>query len=350
MQNPVLENRKTWLAYLSSWILVACIYVLQLALTTNVPLYKITGESLIVNGLFAAMGIVLWYPLFYGKPENEKTANFIIRHIFACLTAVGIWIGILYLLLYGVFGSDPDYRTYLNESLVLKAATGILYYWLIILAYYLLLFYRNMKKGLVKEAELKTLVKESELSSLKSQINPHFLFNSLNSISSLTMIHPEKAQEMIIKLSEFLRYSISNKDENLTTLLAELENMNRYVDIEKIRFGERLNIVQQIDKEALELKLPGLILQPVMENAVKYSIYQITGKTDIELVCKSQPGLLFITVKNPYDPDAGLNKGAGFGLQNIRNRLRIIYNRDDLMDIQKDLHFFEIRIAIPQPA
>ena len=348
MQNPVLENRKTWIAYLSAWILVTCIYVLPLSLTTDLPLYKIIGESLIVNGLFAAMGLALWFPLFYGKPENERTDNFIIRHIFACLVAVGIWIGVQYALLYGIFGADPAYRTYLKGSVMQKAVTGVLYYWLIILVYYLLVFYRNMKKSLVKEAELKTLVKESELSSLKSQINPHFLFNSLNSISSLTMIHPEKAQEMIIKLSEFLRYSISNKDENLTSLRSELENVNRYIDIEKIRFGERLYVEQHIDPEALDLRLPGLILQPLIENALKYSIYEVTGQTNIVLMCKAQPGVLFISVKNPYDPDSDLKKGAGFGLQNIRNRLRIIYSRDDLMVLQKDMQVFEIRIAIPQ--
>jgi len=227
---------------------------------------------------------------------------------------------------------------------------GILYYWLIILVYYLLIYYRNMKISLVRESELKTLIREAELSSLKSQINPHFLFNSLNSISSLTMIHPEKAQEMIIKLSEFLRYSISNKDENLTTLLAELENVNRYIDIEKIRFGDRLQVMQKIDPDALELRLPGLILQPVIENAVKYSVYGLTGQTDIELICKSQPDVLFITLRNSYDPDADLKKGEGFGLQNIRNRLRIIYNRDDLMAVQKEQRVFEIRIVIPQLA
>ena len=94
MQNPLLENRKTWLAYFSTWFLVACIYVLPLALTTGMPWYKIVWESLIVNGLFAATGLVLGFPLFYGKPENEKTGNFIIRHFFACLTVVAMWIGI----------------------------------------------------------------------------------------------------------------------------------------------------------------------------------------------------------------------------------------------------------------
>ncbi len=219
---------------------------------------------------------------------------------------------------------------------------------MIILVYYLIILYNNNKENLVKEAELKALVKESELSSLKSQINPHFLFNSLNSISSLTMIEPSKAQEMIIKLSEFLRYSISNKEEKLTALDQEIGNINRYLDIEKIRFGKRLKVDMKINDTCKKLKLPGLILQPLIENAVKYGVYESIEESTIEMTANCNSSALSIMIRNAWDPDYLSNKGEGIGLINIRSRLQILYNRDDLITIRKDPAYFEVNIIFPQ--
>ncbi|MBN1158003.1 MAG: histidine kinase [Bacteroidales bacterium] len=348
MQNPLLKNRNSTIAYFFVWLIVICIHTVLLSLYVRIPVHIAAAESLTANVLFAAIGLGLWFPLLYGKPSNEKAFNFIIRHVFACLTTVALWLLIQYLILYSLFHSDTGYTDYLKSSIPWKSAAGILYYWLIILAYYLLVYYSNMKNSLVNEARLETLVRESELNSLKSQINPHFLFNSLNSISSLTMIHPEKAQEMIIKLSDFLRYSVANRDEKFTTLREELENIHRYLDIEKIRFGKRLSVHETVDEASLDMKLPGLILQPLIENAVKYSIYENTEPSAIELVCKPQPDVLLITVRNQYDPEMRQPRGAGLGLQNIKSRLKIIYNREDLMAIRKENNIFEIRIVIPQ--
>jgi LytS/YehU family sensor histidine kinase len=195
---------------------------------------------------------------------------------------------------------------------------------------------------------LKTLVKESELNSLKSQINPHFLFNSLNSISSLTLIEPGKAQEMIIKLSEFLRYTTSKKEEKLTTLDEEINNINRYLDIEKVRFGKRLSLKQEINASCLKHKLPGLILQPLIENAVKYGVYESTEESTIEIICTCNSTALSVVIRNAWDPDFQYNKGEGIGLRNIRSRLSILYNRDDLFFIRKDNNIFEVNIIFPQ--
>jgi LytS/YehU family sensor histidine kinase len=219
---------------------------------------------------------------------------------------------------------------------------------MIILAYYLLLFYQNFREKVVKESELKTLIKESELSSLKSQINPHFLFNSLNSISSLTIISPDKAREMIIKLSDFLRYSISHNDEQITSLKEELQNINRYLDIEKIRFGDRLKIVEDIDEQCLDKKLPGLILQPLIENAVKYGIYESIDQAKVEISTSCNEEVLKIKIKNDYDPDFIAKKGEGIGLKNIKNRLSIIYKNDNLMIINKLDNTYEVTIIFPQ--
>jgi len=348
MHNPFLSNGRSFYSYIGIWIIVILLHVILLAVSEQISFAFALADSLISNILYCAIGLGLWYPIFFGKSRNENLISLIINNLFACLVTVGIWIGISYFLLFSLFSSNQEYIDFLRKSIAWRAGIGLLYYSVIILVYYLIIYNRNIKENQVKEAELKALVKESELNSLKSQINPHFLFNSLNSISSLTMIQPAKAQEMIIKLSEFLRYSISNKEEKLTTLRDEIGNINRYLDIEKIRFGKRLKIKQEIDEACFNMKLPGLILQPLIENAVKYGVYESIDESVIELICTCNSTALAITIRNTCDPDFVNKRGEGIGLKNIRSRLRLLYNQDDLLLITRDTNNYEVKVLFPQ--
>jgi sensor histidine kinase YesM len=319
-----------------------------LTFSGNLLLLPAITDSVISNLMFAAIGLGLWFPIFFGKTEDEKLLNTIINNVVGGIVAVSFWLGLSYFVLTSLFNTDTAYINFLRSSVPWRAGIGLLYYEVMILVYYLMIFYKNNKENQLKEAELKALVKESELKSLKSQINPHFLFNSLNSISSLTMIEPAKAQEMIIKLSEFLRYTTSHKEERLTSLDEEISNINRYLEIEKIRFGKRLTVKQNIDPSCCNMKLPGLILQPLLENAVKYGVYESTEGSLIEILTSCNSSALSIIIRNQWDPDFQSNKGEGVGLRNIRSRLRIMYNRDDLFIIKKDHNIFEVNIIFPQ--
>jgi two-component system, LytTR family, sensor kinase len=348
MLNPILNDRKVLLSYWGIWLLVIIFHAFLLFLTNHIlPLVAIT-DAAISNLLFGVMGIGLWFPFFYSKPENGKAINTIVNHLIVCIVTVGFWVGATYFLLITIYSADQPYINFMRMSIPWRVGIGILFYEVIVLVYYLFILIQKNKERLLKEAELKALIKESELSALKSQINPHFIFNSLNSISSLTIIEPSKAREMIIKLSDFLRYSISNKEEKLTSLEEELNNLNRYLDIEKIRFGKRMTVKQNIEPACRHLKLPGLILQPLVENAVKYGIYENTGESVIELSAFCNSELLSIALTNFYDPDFQAKKGEGIGLKNIRSRLHIIYNNDDLLHVAKSQDKFEVTVIFPQ--
>jgi two-component system LytT family sensor kinase len=348
MQNPILTSRKTFYTYLGMWVLVIVFHIFLLSITEKISLLSKIVDAVISNLLYGAIGLGLWFPIFFGKSDKEKFINMAINNVVGGIVAVSFWLGLSYFMLVSVFNTDPVYLDFLRKSVPWRAGIGILYYEVLILVYYLIIFYGNIEENKLKEAELKTLVKESELNSLKSQINPHFLFNSLNSISSLTMIEPGKAQEMIIKLSEFLRYTLSKKEEKLTSLEEEISNINRYLDIEKIRFGKRLTVKQEIEPSCRKLKLPGLILQPLLENAVKYGVYESTEESVIEIISDCNSFALSLVIRNAWDPDSQSNKGEGIGLKNIRSRLRILYNRDDLLFIRKDHKSYEVNIIFPQ--
>lgn len=348
MNNPLFSNRKSFITYVAIWMLVMCVHILLLIVTEGLPWVDAVADSFVSNILFAAIGLGLWFPVFFSRTDNQKLLNALINHLSACTVALAIWLSMLYFILFSTFSDQPLYLEFLRRSMPWRAGIGVLFYGLMIMVYFLIIYYRSLRENALKEAELKALVKESELNSLKSQINPHFLFNSLNSISSLTMIQPAKAQEMIIKLSEFLRYSISNKVEKLTTLKDEIGNIYRYLDIEKIRFGKRLSIVVNSDENCHGMKLPGMILQPLVENAVKYGVYESTEESLLEITCACSAVALFITIRNAYDPDFLYKKGEGIGLRNIRSRMQIMYGRDDLMQISKDKSHYEVRIIFPQ--
>jgi two-component system, LytTR family, sensor kinase len=348
MFNPIIKERAYLIAYSGIWCVIAIIHILMLTLFQGFSLGMALTESVITNLLLALIGLGLWFPVFFSNLEKESIVNFIIKHLVACALAVGLWVMTDYAILNAFFASHVEYKQFLVSSLPWRAGIGALFYGSIILVYYLIINYQNFKDKVTREAELKALIRESELNSLKSQINPHFLFNSLNSISSLTMISPEKAQEMIIKLSEFLRYSLSNKDEKLTTLRDEIANLTRYLDIEKVRFGKRLNVINNINENCFDHKLPGLILQPLVENAIKYGVHESIDKTDIELSCTCNERNLRVSVRNQYDAEFHYKKGAGIGIQNIRSRLKIMYGRDDLLSIVKSGNTFEVTIVFPQ--
>ncbi len=348
MNNPLYGNRTYFYLYAGIWTLIAVVHLIILANYHVFGIEIALSEAVVANFIIALLGLSLWYPVFYISYRRSNILISIFQQIFMSVIASGLWFGITYLFLATTFRENHAYISYLKESVPWRLAAGLLYYFLIVLFYNLIIYYQNFKEKVISEGELKALIKESELNSLKSQINPHFLFNSLNSISSLTIVSPERAREMIIKLSEFLRYSLSKDEEQLTTLGQEINNVNRYLDIEKIRFGDRLNIITSIKDECLNKKLPWLILQPVIENAIKYGVYENIEDSMIELSCWCTEEVLRLSVRNNFDSELIVNRGEGIGLQNIRHRLKIIYSSDNLLKVNNTDGIFEVVFTFPQ--
>ena len=348
MLNPILKNRKYSLGYLAAWLLIAITQIGMVSYFYKGNIWVSVGESLVFNSLYALIGIGIWYPVYYTDLENNKITNFLTNHLASSSLAVGIWLWLGYISLSAIFQDNTNYIEHLSNTIPSRVGFGFLFYILLTSNYYLIIYYQNFKEKLLGESELKALVKESELSSLKSQINPHFLFNSLNSISSLTMVSPKKAQDMVINLSDFLRYSLSNKNETLTGFDNELKNIERYLKIEKIRFGKRLQVQKQIQDSTLNMLIPGLILQPIVENAIKYGVYESTDEANILIESTNTTNTLEVIVSNEYDPDFLVKKGAGIGLRNVISRMKILYGRDDLVKIEKSENVFEITLHFPQ--
>jgi sensor histidine kinase YesM len=340
-------NKVNSLIYSVAWIAIILAHALILHYQYGLGTYHAMADSLVFNFNFALLGLGIWYIARYNDLSKTSILVFILNHFFSMAFLVIIWLFISNLILRNLI-VDDHYLTFLDMSFAWRIINGLLYYALIALIYYVFIYYANFQKKIKSEAELKTLVKEAELTSLKNQINPHFLFNSLNSISSLTITNPEKAREMLVKLSELMRYSLKTNHNDKSSLNIELDNIEKYIALEKVRFGNKLEYVKDIDEECCSLLLPNMILQPLFENAIKHGIYESTEIVIIKVICKRINNVLQIFIENNFDPSGKPIKGEGIGLENIKKRLAIIYKSPNLLKTEIISNKFIARLLIPQ--
>ena len=198
-----------------------------------------------------------------------------------------------------------------------------------------------------QQTDASVLLKEAELFKLRQQLQPHFLYNSLNSISALIMIAPDKAQDMIGKLSDFLRSSVRRESEDTLPVEEELRYIQSYLAIESVRFGDRLQV--HFEKEYTDdARIPPFLLQPILENAIKFGLYGKTGTVTIIIHIVLEGPLLTITITNPFDASMQPPKGTGFGLQGVQRRLYLLYARADLLETSKVDQNFTTILKIPQ--
>jgi two-component system, LytTR family, sensor kinase len=180
-------------------------------------------------------------------------------------------------------------------------------------------------------------------------LQPHFLFNSLNSINALIGSQPQKARTMIQQLSDFLRGTLKKEDNQWISLEEELQHLDLYLEIEKVRFGHRLSTEISKAMDGQQIQLPAMLLQPVVENAIKFGLYDTTGDITITIDAKKDDGHLVLQVTNPFDPEtASPRKGTGFGLSSVQRRLYLLFARADLLETEVREQLFITTIKIPQ--
>lgn len=344
--NPKLV-RKQLLLYFILWGVLELIHFVLLISFYHINWVNALADSFIFNTIFALIGIGLKYAVPFFDLRKNQWFELLTQHLTGISLTTIIWFFSGDYLLSQIFSDDKIYLEFLHNSQTIRVLTGIFLYSLTMILFYLADTFEELQQRNARESQLYAQLKESELNLLRSQIRPHFLFNSLNSISALTLSDPGKAQEMIIKLSEFMRYSLNIGDEAMSTLDKELYHIQLYLDIEKIRFGKKLNIVNNIENDCLDCKLPAMILQPLVENAVKYGVYESTSTSNIYINTKCEKTHMFIYVINDYDPEGAIRKGTGTGLKNVARRLQTVYGIQNLINIHKSDRIFEVEIKIP---
>jgi two-component system, LytTR family, sensor histidine kinase AlgZ len=191
------------------------------------------------------------------------------------------------------------------------------------------------------------LARDAELRALRAQINPHFLFNSLNSISALTSIDGERAREMCLLLADFLRLTLGTGEKTVIPFSDELDLLEKFLAIEKVRFGSRLRMEENIAEDAKRCMIPALLLQPLLENAVSHGIASMADGGLVRLEARVQEGRMVIAVENDRDEEAPSRKRNGVGLKNVRSRLEARYGNEATFRIEPGEDKFRVSMSFP---
>jgi two-component system sensor histidine kinase AlgZ len=269
------------------------------------------------------------------------------NHLAAGVVAALFWIVVAKVLGLGLSRYYATVNERFSPQLPLLFGLGVLLYMLSVALHYVLLSFESSKESESREHEARTLAREAEIKALKAQINPHFLFNSLNSIAALATVDGLRARDMCIKLSDFLRNTLSLGEKHSISLADELALAQAYLAVEQVRFGSRLRIELKTDSGCDDCIVPPLFLQPLVENAVKHGIAGLVNGGTIRLEAHCENGWLQLTVQNEFDPEAPPAQRLGLGLQNVRNRLRAVYENQARIDTIVTGSVFVVAVDLP---
>ena len=332
--HPIL-SRPSWLAlYLASWIPVAALFGIALHVLAQVPLAEAFADAAGLTAVLAFVCLSAWYPSRAQPIAGAGTMGFLLTHAVAAVISSGVWLA-LGRAWVALLERDPGWQgagARYNSLLPGLFLVGMLFYLLAAALHYLALVAAKSRQAEQKALELLVQAREAELKALRAQIDPHFLFNSLNSISALTSSDPASARRMCIELAEFLRRTLMLGQRERIPLAEELDLAEGYLRVEQVRFGSRLRVEREVDETALASPVPPLLLQPLVENAVRHGIAQTLEGGTIKIAAKRDGSRLHVSVSNPRDPDGRARPGAGVGLRNVAGRLATLFGTEARLD------------------
>jgi hypothetical protein len=342
-----------WLSQLAGWGLYVVAEVTGATQVLHLPL----GKSLLEITLLAVIGMALTHVLrgFLRRrgwprvPLKTLVLPIVTMALFFSLPMAAITHTLSVAQLWGPDQVEiqslhiaPGMTQWARGLILVLNWTGLFLIWTAM--YLTITALRNQRSAALRQSELTRALQASELRLLKSQLNPHFLFNSLNSVRALIADDPAGAQKAVTQLARTLRYTLTAGREELVTLARELEIVEDYLALESLRFGERLRIERNIAPEALTVRVPVMLLQTVVENAIKHGIAELPAGGDLRIAATLRDGTLHLDVENTRPERTGsVFRGEGVGLDNAAERLRLLFGAKASLEL--DLSSAEVAIA-----
>jgi sensor histidine kinase YesM len=301
---------------LAGLVAIIIVHTIVLQFGYGLDFHYAVVDSLVTNII---LGIVIasitQFLTFYQRERNNFFYAGIITSIEAVIAAC-----IIHFILRKIH-SDVFYVEFLHHTFLIRIILALLISISLVKGILLFNQLEEFAHSDLQENKSKEILKDAELHKLQQQLQPHFLFNSLNSINALIITNPDEAGVMVQKLSDFLRYTTKNSGEQFVSVKEELKFLELYLDIEKVRFGHRLEVEKILDEKCMSAEIPTLILQPIVENAIKFGLYGTTEKVKITLSVTCDERYTNIEVRNPFDKEMLPPKGTGFGLNGLTRRL-----------------------------
>jgi len=346
-RHPIVSRPRQLALYVVLWIplTLLLVYLLRAAGLTG----QDTGMLLwLLSPVYALLCLLAWYPCL-GTPLNRSgVIRIVATHSVAAALISGTWTIFAIFYVSGLALLQPFQGLSQMPGLYkLIFGTGVLIYLLWAASYYVIQTMESSQTAEQRVIEARMLARDAELRALKAQINPHFIFNSLHSISALTSIDPAKAREMCISLADFLRTTLGMGEKSLIPLKDEVDLIHRYLAVEKIRFGARLDMQESIEEQALGTTIPPLILQPLIENAIVHGVAHLPEGGWIRLQAQSIDQHLVIAVDNNFDPEYKSKRKSGIGLANVRERIEARYGQEGSFVASAEGDRFHVGITLP---
>ena len=349
--HPILGQLRRLVLYLLAWVPFAALLFYVLSAVGGMA----RGEAGILVPLlcliYAFDCLTAWYTCKSTPLETSSILRLGSTHLLAAGIMSAIWVliarGLARLLAYSP--SYTDAPAHVSRDASLLFATGVLLYLLSVGLHYVLLALQQSQIAEQRANAAKVLARDAELRALKTQINPHFLFNSLHSISALTSIDPARARDMCVALADFLRLTLGMGEKAVISLEEELALLRKYLVVEKIRFGARLQMQEDVELDALAVTVPPLLLQPLIENAVTHGIANLPqgGWIKLQIHQDKSQDLVQIKVANNYDPDTPPRRRNGVGLVNVRQRIEARYGTRAQFAVEKKEDEFQVQLVFP---
>jgi LytS/YehU family sensor histidine kinase len=345
--HPILGVRGRLLVYLLAWQVLGLL--LTIGLREDASWLAATALFLPLSTLYAFVCLSAWYVCRAFPIETATNVwNVTLAYVTSAAMASALWVvsalgwalTLDRLLPMGA-------RQLFDEQRLLLFVLGTLLFWLAAAGQYLLMAFQASRDAETRAIELDLLAREAELRALRAQIDPHFIYNSLHSISALTASDPSSARQMCLLLADFLRETLRLGSNNRITLANELALAERFLAIEQVRLGPRLQVTRETDPDAVDCLVPPLLLQPLVENAVVHGIGQLIDGGTIHLAAAREGQMLTITLDNPCDPERARTRGVGLGLELLRKRLTTQCGIYDAVHATEESGHFRVEVRMP---
>jgi sensor histidine kinase YesM len=360
MKEKVAERRRLlkWGLIAAGWMLFGIFFASQVIITRAYEGRPVRlGETLAAWMICACVWLCLTpFILYLARRfplERRRWLKSVLVHLAASASFALLQLGIYVLaaLLVGLYSGQQPFLASFRNLLIASIHFDLLTYWAIIGLSHALDYYRKYRERELRASQLETTLAQAQLDALRMQLHPHFLFNTLNSISVLMAEDTKAARRMLTRLSDLLRASLENKGTHEVTLKEELEFLESYLEIEQTRFQDRLTVRLDVEPKALDACVPNLILQPLVENAIRHGIAPRAAPGLVEIRARRENGMVQLEV---CDNGAGLGTAQpeslmkGIGLSNTRARLEQLYGASHRFELHdREGGGLKVMIEIP---
>jgi hypothetical protein len=347
--HPLLHDRRALLAYIAIWLAVSYVPASILAPPGGGRFLLALAAAAPPTLLFGLATLPLYY-LCQAMPLRPASVGRVLRlHLGLALAWSVAW-----LLLLAVAARVADWAASADLTGEVEGrwgalvAVGAILYLAVVAFHHLVASTLGARASEKRAAAASLQLREAQLAVLRAQVHPHFLFNSLNAISALTVADPRMARELCVLLADFLRGSLAMGERGMVTLAEELHLVRSYLEIERIRLGNRLTLDIQVTPPAGEVQVPALLLQPLVENAITHGIATSARGGTLAIAARTTPAMLEVTLTNPFDPQAPPRRGVrgGLGLANVSRRIAACYQGASLTT-HRDAARFTSTLVLP---